>query len=80
MNARYSLLALLTLALVFGVPRSDAELHEDSYATLAANGGTLVEQPMKEQTIPDEESYIDDPDEGVMRKPKYPWDADRISP
>jgi hypothetical protein len=81
MHPRFHSLALLTLALVFGVPRFDAELHEDSYATVAANGGTLVEQPIQEQiTPPDEEAYIDDPGEKVLKTPKHPWDADRLSP
>ena len=80
MIGQYLLMGLLTLALVFGVPRFDAELREDSYATIAAKGGTLVEQPTKEQTTADEEAYIDDPGEGVMRTPKHPWDADRIAP
>lgn len=80
MTGQYSLIGLLTLALVFGVPRFDAELREDSYATIAANGRTLVEQPIKEQTLPDEDAYIDDPGEGVMKTPKHPWDADRLSP
>jgi hypothetical protein len=70
----------MTLALVFGMPRFNAELHEDSYGTVAANGGSLVEQPTKEQIAPDEEAYIDDPAEGVMKTPKHPWDADRLSP
>jgi len=80
MTGQYSLIGLLTLALVFGVPRFNAELREDSYATIAANGRTLVERPIKEQLAPDEDAYIDDPDEGVMKTPKHPWDADRLSP
>jgi hypothetical protein len=80
MTDRYILMGLLTLALVFGVPRFDGALREDSYATIAANGGALVEQPIREQTTADEEAYIDDPSEGVMRTPKHPWDADRIAP
>jgi hypothetical protein len=79
MTGQYSLIGLLTLALVFGVPRFNAELHDDSYATVAANGGSLVERPTKEQIAPDEEAYIDDPGEGVLKTPKHPWDADRIS-
>jgi len=81
MSPRYKLIGMLTLALIFGVPRFDAELHEDSYATLAAKGGSLVEQPIREETVPpDEEAYIDDVGERVLKTPKHPWDADRISP
>ena len=78
MSPRYKLIGMLTLALIFGVPRFDAELHEDSYATLAAKGGSLVEQPFKEEFAPDEEAYIDDVDERVLKI--HPWDADRLSP
>jgi hypothetical protein len=80
MRPHYRFAAVLTLVLVLGVPRYDAELHEDSYSTLAANGGTLVQQRIKEQATPDEDAYVDDPGEGVMKTPKHPWDADRISP
>jgi hypothetical protein len=80
MTGQNSLIGLLALALVFGAPRFDAELREDSYATIAANGRTLVEQPIKEQLAPDEDAYIDVPGEGVMKTPKHPWDADRLSP
>ena len=80
MTSQPSFIGLLTLALIFGVPRFDAEVREDSYATVAANGGRLAEQPIKEESAPDEDAYIDDPGEGVMRTPKHPWDADHIAP
>jgi hypothetical protein len=80
MTGRYSLIGLLTVTLVFGVPRFDSELREDSYATITANGGRLMEQPIKEQIAPEEDAYIDDAGESVLRTPKHPWDADRIAP
>ena len=58
MASRYSFISLLSLTLVLGMPRFDSELREDSYATVTANGGRLMERPIKEQIAP-EEAYID---------------------
>ena len=78
MASQSSFVLVLTLALVFGVPQFHAEVREDSYATVAANGDRLIGQLI--QIAPDEDANIDDPGEGVLRTPQHPWDADRIAP
>jgi hypothetical protein len=87
MNPLSSWIVVWMLALVFGMPRFEYEVSQESYATVTTNSGSVVQRQVEEKIAPNEENDSDrfdmpngDPGLDIMTAPKHPLGFDRLSP